>query len=299
MADEASKLRVYDSTWQAFLLLLPTLAFLAAFSYYPWLDTFWLSFHRADLLGIDLEWVALDNYVRMYESSRYRWSFFITVVFAASVVSISLVLALLISFMIYEVDRLKGFYLVAAIWPYALPLAVAAVLLDFILHPTVGVIPYSIRQVTGLWFNWHVDGRLAVLAIIVAAIWQSLGYCVIFMTASLGQLPRTITEAAELDGVGRLRRLFLIYVPLMSPTIVFLIVIQTVIAFFGGFALVDLMTGGGPDGATDILMYKLYVDTFSYQEWGFGAAQSVVLFFIVGVMMYVQLKITDRWAFYG
>lgn len=299
MAEEQSKLRIYESNWQAFLLLLPTMAFLAAFSYYPWLDTFWMSFHRPDLLGENLVWVGLDQYERMVTSDNYRYSFFITIVFAGATVSVSLLIALLISFMIYEVDRLKGFYLVAAIWPYALPLAVAAVLLDFLLHPTLGIFPWSIRQVTGLWFNWHVDGRLAIIAIILAAIWQGLGYSIIFITAALGQLPTSISEAAELDGIGRLRRLFRIYVPLISPTIVFLIVIQTVTAFFGGFALVDLMTGGGPDGATDILMYKLYVDTFEYQRWGYGAAQSVVLFFVVALMMYIQLKVTDRYAFYG
>lgn len=299
MSEQESKLRIYESNWQAFLLLFPALAFIAAFSYYPWLDTFWLSFHQPDLLGLEMEWVGLEQYYRLAVSNDYHYSFFITVVFAATTVTASLTLSLLISFMIFEVDRLKGFYLVAAIWPYALPLAVAGVLLDFLLHPTVGIFPYVIRQATGLWFNWHVSGRMAVVAIILAAIWQGLGYSIIFMTAALGQLPETITEAAELDGVGKMGRLFRIYLPLISPTIVFLIVIQTVTAFFGGFALVDLMTGGGPDGATNILMYKLYVDTFSYQQWGYGAAQSVVLFFIVAVMMFIQLKVTDRYAFYG
>lgn len=297
MSEEASKLRIYESNWQAFLLLLPTMLFLFAFLYYPFIETFRLSFFRSNLLGES--YVGLANYLRLFESSSYRYSFFVTVVFATSTVSISLLLALLISFMIHEVDRLKGFYLVAAIWPYALPLAVAAVLLDFLLHPTLGIFTYSFTQLTGLSFNWHIDGRAAVLAIILAAIWQGLGYSIIFMTAALGQLPRTITEAAELDGVGRLTRLFRIYVPLISPTIVFLIVIRTVSAFFGGFALVDLMTAGGPSGATDILMFKLYTDAFGYQQFGYASAQSIVLFVMVAIMMVIQLKITDRYAFYG
>lgn len=299
MADEhVSRLRIYDSKWQAAALLLPTMSFLVAFLYWPFVETVWLSLHESSLIGGD-EWVGLENYVELFNSSEYHWSLMITFAFAISTVSISLLIALIISFLIYEVDRFSEFYLVAAIWPYALPLAVAAVILDFIVHPNLGIITYAMQEAFGWQFNWYIDGPLAFLVVALAAIWQGLGYSIIFLTAALGQLPDSITEAAQLDGVGRMKRLFYIYVPLISPTIVFLIVIRTVSGFFGGFSLIDLLTSGGPDNYTNILMYKLYTDAFVYSDFGFASAQSVLLFLMVAVGMLAQIKFFDRYAYYG
>lgn len=293
-----SKRRIYRSKLGAALLLVPTLAFLVVFLYYPFAETFWLSFHRSNLLSPDV-FVGLDNYVDLYESSAYRYSLFISMVWAGVVVVSTTLIALFVAFLIHEVDRFKELYLVAAIWPYALPLAVAAVILSFMLHPEVGTMTYVISDVFGVDFNWHTEGRLALVVLTVAAVWQGLGYSIIFFVAALGQIPETVTEAAELDGVSRLSRLFRIYVPLMSPTIVFLVVINSVGAFFGGFALVDLMTGGGPDKATNLLIYKLYNDAFQFGRFGFASAQSVVLFAIVGVFMYVQMRVSEKYAYYG
>ncbi len=298
MTEHHSRLRIFSNNWQAALLLAPTMLFVLVFLYYPFAETIWLSFHRIRTLGNET-WIGLDHYVRMFESSRYRYSFGITLVFTAATVTLSLLFALLLSFLIHEVDRHKNLYLVAAIWPYALPLAVAAVLLDFLIHPQLGIFTWALHATTGLEFNWDTNGRLAIVAIIAAAVWQGMGYSIIFITAALGQIPKSITDAAELDGIGRLQRLFRIYVPLISPILVFLIVIQTVSAFFGGFALVDLMTGGGPNNATNVLMFNLYQDAFSRQQFGYAAAQSVVLFVFVAVLMYIQLKVTNRYAYYG
>jgi sn-glycerol 3-phosphate transport system permease protein len=299
MSDEtASRRRIYHSNWQALLLLLPTMSFLVAFLYYPFGETIWLSLHSSTLIGGD-EWVGLENYLELINSEDYHWSLFITVAFAFLTVTISLLLALFISFLIYETDRFSEFYLVAAIWPYALPLAVAAVILDFIIHPNLGIVTYTIEQAFGFEFSWYTDGPLAFVVICIAAIWQGLGYSIIFITAAFGQLDESITEAAKLDGVGRLRRLFRIYVPLISPTLIFLIVIRTVSGFFGGFALVDLLTEGGPIDFTNILIYKLYTDAFSYSEFGFASAQSVVLFILVAAGMLIQIRFFDRYAYYG
>lgn len=299
MTDESvSRRRIYDSNWQAILLLLPTMSFLAAFLYYPFGETMWLSLHSSTLIGGD-EWVGLENYAELLSSPEYHWSLMITVAFAVLTVSVSLLLALFISFLIHEVDRFGEFYLVAAIWPYALPLAVAAVILDFIVHPNLGIVTYALQQAFGFEFSWYTDGPLAFAVISIAAIWQGLGYSIIFITAALGQLPDSITEAAKLDGVGRLKRLFYVYVPLISPTLVFLIVVRTVSGFFGGFALVDLLTEGGPDEFTNILIYKLYNDAFAYSEFGFASAQSIVLFVLVAIGMLIQIKFFDRYAYYG
>jgi len=298
MSEHTDRLQIFSSTREAALLLLPTMLFILVFLYYPFVETVFLSFHRIRILGNET-WIGLDHYVRMLESSDYRYSFGVTILFTAVTVTVSLLLSLLISFLIHEVDRYKNLYLVSVIWPYALPLAVAAVLLDFLLHPQLGVFTWALDTYLGIEFAWDTDGRLALVAVMLGAIWQGMGYNIIFITAALGQIPSAITDAAELDGIGRLQRLFRLYVPLISPILVFLIVVQTVGAFFGGFALVDLMTSGGPNNATNILMFNLYQDAFRNQQFGYAAAQSVVLFAFVAVMMVIQLKVTDRYAYYG
>lgn len=293
-----NRLQVFTSKWQAVLLLLPTLVLITVFLYYPFLETVQLSFYRIRVLG-NQQWVGLDHYAELFTSAKYRNSLFVTGVFTVVTVTVSLFLSLIISFLIHEADSLTNFYLVSLIWPYAMPLAVAAIVLDFIINPQLGIATWALDTAFGLEFNWNTDGTLALAAVILAAVWQGLGYSIIFMTAALGQIPDSVTEAAELDGVSPLGRLFRIYVPLISPVLVFLIVLQTIGAFFGGFALVDLLTSGGPNNATNVLMFNLYQDAFSNSRFGYAAAQSVLLFGFVAVLMYIQLKVTDRYAYYG
>ena len=298
MSGANGRLQVFTSKWQAALLLLPTLALITVFLYYPFFETVQLSFYRIRVLG-NQQWVGLEHYAQLLESETYRNSLLVTIVFTVVTVTVSLLLSLLVSFLIHEADSLSDVYLVGLIWPYAMPLAVAGVVLDFIINPQLGVLTWALDAAIGFEFNWNTDGTLALAAVILAAVWQGLGYSIIFMTAALSQLPDSVTEAAELDGVGRFSRLFRVYVPLISPVLVFLVVLQTIGAFFGGFALVDLMTGGGPSNATNVLMFNLYEDAFTNSRFGYAAAQSVLLFGFVAVLMYVQLKVTDRYAYYG
>ena len=298
MAEHTSRLRVFTSNWQATLLLLPTLLLISIFLYYPFFETVQLSFYRVRTLGNE-QWIGAEHYLDLFSSSTYRNSLFVTVVFTVATVTVSLFLSLLISFLIHEARRFTNFYLIGLIWPYALPLAVAGVVLDFMINPQLGIFTWLLDTALGVEFNWTTDGTAALIAVILAAVWQGLGYSIIFMTAAFGQIPESVTEAAKLDGIGPLRRLFRVYVPLISPILVFLIVLQTIGAFFGGFALVDLMTSGGPDESTNVLMFNLYEDAFTNSRFGYAAAQSVVLFAFVAVLMYVQLKITDRYAYYG
>lgn len=298
MSGANGRLQIFRSKWQAALLLLPTLALITIFLYYPFFETVQLSFYRIRVLG-NQQWVGLEHYARLLESETYRNSLIVTVIFTVVTVTVSLLLSLLVSFLIHEADSLSDFYLIGLIWPYAMPLAVAGVVLNFIINPQLGVLTWALEAAVGFEFNWNTDGTLALVAVILAAVWQGLGYSIIFMTAALSQLPDSVTEAAELDGVSRLGRLFRVYVPLISPVLVFLVVLQTIGAFFGGFALIDLMTGGGPSNATNVLMFNLYEDAFTNSRFGYAAAQSVLLFGFVAVLMYVQLKVTDRYAYYG
>jgi len=289
----------YESTWQAFLLLVPTIAILVAFLYYPGLQTFRLSLSQTILLGAQKTFVGLENYIKLATSSAYHRSFGISVLFAAVVVIGTLVVSLTVAYLLFQADVGSSTYLVAAVWPYALPTAVAASVLLFLMHPTLGIFTHYLEQVTGIELDWFTNGPQAFLVVAVAAIWKQLGYNIIFMVAALNNIPETLTESAEIDGVGHLRMLSRVYVPLMSPTLVFLVIMDTIYAFFSTFPLVDLMTSGGPNGVTNLLIFKLYRDAFEFSNLGLASAESVVLFVVVAILMYVQLRISENYTTYA
>ena len=289
----------YESKWQAFLLLLPTFVVLIAFLYYPGLETFRLSLSQTILLGSQKVFVGLENYVTLATSSEYHSSFAISVAFAAVVVVGTLAVSLFVSYLLFEVDVGSSTYLIAAIWPYALPTAVAASVLLFLLHPSLGIITYYLEQLTGTSLDWFTNGPQAFAVVAVVAIWKQLGYNIIFMVAALNNIPETLTESAEIDGVGHLKMLYRVYIPLMSPTLVFLVVMDTIYAFFSTFPLVDLMTSGGPNEATNLLIFKLYRDAFEFSNLGLASAESVVLFAIVAILMYVQLRLSESYTTYA
>jgi sn-glycerol 3-phosphate transport system permease protein len=289
----------YESKWQAFLLLLPTFAVLIAFLYYPGFETFRLSLSQTILLGSQKVFVGLENYAQLASSSEYHSSFAISIAFAAIVIVGTLALSLFVSYLLFVVDVGSSAYLIAAIWPYALPTAVAASVLLFLLHPSLGIITHYLEQFTGITLDWFTNGLQAFSVVAIVAIWKQLGYNIIFMVAALNNVPERLTEAAKIDGIGHLKMLYRVYIPLISPTLVFLIVLNTIYAFFSTFPLVDLMTSGGPDGATNLLIFKLYRDAFEFSSLGLASAESVVLFAVVAILMYVQLRVTDNYAHYG
>jgi sn-glycerol 3-phosphate transport system permease protein len=288
---------IFADRRQAGALLLPTMVVSLLFLYYPTVRAVGLSFYRASLARGDV-FVGLENYARLVESPEYLRSIGISVAFAACVVVGVMVVALAVSFLIHEVNAGDGFYLVAAIWPYALPPAVAGLVFLFIAHPTIGIFT-SYIEALGVEVDWFSNGPQAFLVVLVAAVWKQIGYNVIFMTAAMSNVPASLTETARLDGVSRTRRLLQVYVPIMSPTLVFLVIMNTIYGFFGTFAMVDLMTKGGPAGATNILIYDLWRTAFQFYDFGFASAKSVVLFVTVGVLMYVQFRLSDRYAYYG
>ncbi|NLV08616.1 ABC transporter permease subunit [Halomicrobium mukohataei] len=295
----AEQTKPFDSKLQAAALLLPTVVVLVAFLYYPSLETFRLSLFESAFLGQDLRWTGINNFVELATSSTYRNSFVVSVLFAGVVVIGTLVLSLLISYMLFDVDFGSSSYLVAAIWPYALPPAVAAILLNFLLHPNLGIFTHYLELLTPWTLDWFNSGPQAFAVLAIVAIWKQLGYNIIFMVAALNNIPETLTESAQLDGVGRLKMLYKVYVPLISPTLIFLVVMNTIYSFFSTFPLVDLMTSGGPSGATNLLIFKLYRDAFEFSNYGLASAESVILFVLVAILMYIQLRATEGHAQYG
>ena len=289
---------VFESRLQAVALLLPTVLVSVVFLYVPAVRAFELSLFEVGFGTGDSTFVGLENYRTLLTSSAYHRSVLLTVLFAVAVVAGVMAFSLLVSFLIHEVEVGKGLYLVSAIWPYALPPAVAGFVFFYLVHPELGVLTGAIEAL-GPEVDWLSNGTQAFAVITIVAIWKQVGYNVIFMSASMNNIPGSLTETARLDGVGRLKRLLWVYVPIMSPTLAFLAVMNTIYAFFGTFAFVDVMTDGGPAGATNILIFDLYRDALQNFEFGTASAKSVVLFLVVGALMYVQFRVTDEYAYYG
>jgi len=288
---------IFKSRLAAALLLVPTIAVSVVFLYYPAVLAVRTSFFKSTF-GRPDEYLGLENYITLATSSEYHSSILITVVFAILVVGGVIAFSLYITFLIHEVDWGQSVYLISAIWPYALPPAVAALVFTFMIHPTLGVLTGPIEAL-GIELDWFNNGRQAFIVVTIAAIWKQIGYNVIFMIASMNNIPDALTETAELDGVSRLRRLLWVYVPIMTPTLFFLVIINTIYAFFATFAFIDLMTDGGPSNATNILIFDLFQEGFSFFNFGIASAKSVVLFVVVGLLMYIQFRLTDEYSHYG
>ncbi len=288
---------IFNSRIGGLLLLVPTIAVSVAFLYYPAVQAVQTSFFKSSF-GRVPEFIGLENYLTLLTSSAYHWSLLLSVGFAVVVVVGVLIISVYVTFLIHEVEWGTSLYLIATIWPYALPPAVAALVFTFLVHPTLGVLTGPIEAV-GLSLDWFNNGPQAFAVVALAAIWNQIGYNVIFLIAAMNNIPETLTETTKLDGVHPIKRLLWVYVPMMTPTLFFLVIINTIYAFFGTFAFVDLMTDGGPAGMTNILIFDLYQEGFSFFNFGLASAKSVVLFVVVGVLMYVQFHVTDEYAYYG
>lgn len=290
---------IYSNKWHAYLLLLPTLGVSIAFLYYPAFDTFRLSLYQTVAAGAYRTYVGLENFEYLLSSARYHHSLFISFLFAVIIVVGTLVIALYLGFLIYRVALAQSGYLVTAILSYSFSFAVVALIMLFLLNPTVGILTNALETTTGITLDWKNDGTLAFVVVSGTTIFKMIGYNVLFVVGSLSSIPESINETARLDGIGNLKLLSRVYIPLISPTIAFLIIMNTVYAFFLPFPVIDLMTKGGPGNATILLIYKLYQTAFGYSQAGLAAAQSIILFIIVGGLMLFQLWLSDRYSYYG
>lgn len=295
----ANQAKPYDSKLQAGLLLLPTIIVLLAFLYYPAVQTFRLSLYETLFLAAHMVWVGVENYVQLATSSVYQNSFIVTIAFAVVVVTGTLLISLFIGYLLFQVKVMTSTYLVASIWPYALAPAVAAIILNFLLHPNLGIFTYYLEQYTPWTLNWFSNGAQAFAVLSIVAIWKQLGYNIIFIVAALNNIPETLTESAKIDGVGHFKMLYRVYTPLIAPTLIFLVVMDTIYTFFPTFAFVDIMTKGGPSGATNLLIYKLFRDAFAFTNYGLASAESVILFVFVAILMYIQLRTSEDYVHFG
>ena len=283
----------FKSRWLPWVLLAPQLAIVLVFFFWPAGQALYQSVLEEDAFGMSREFVGMQNFARLFNDPLYLESFQTTAVFSVLVAVCGLSLALLLAVMADRVWRAASVYKTLLIWPYAVAPAVAGVLWLFLFASPMGVIAFALRWL-GVDWNHLLDSRDAMTLIVVAAVWKQISYNFLFFLAGLQSIPKSLLEAAAIDGATPWHRFYTIVFPLLSPTTFFLLVINVVYAFFDTFAIIDATTHGGPGKATSILVYKVYYDGFKALDMGSSAAQSVILMVIVVCLTVVQFRFIER-----
>ena len=284
---------VFQHRWLPDLLVAPQLAITLIFFFLPAGQAIYQSVLMQDPFGLSTEFVGLQNFETLLSDPNYVSSFKITMVFSALVAFLGLAISLLLAVCADRVLRGASAYKTFLIVPYAVAPAVAGVLWMFIFNPTLGVLSYVMRMF-GIDWNYLVDADQALTLLVIAAVWKQVSYNFIFFLAGLQAIPKSLLEAAAMDGAGPFRRFWTVVFPLLSPTTFFLLVMNIVYAFFDTFAIVDATTMGGPGQDTNILVYKVFVDGFRNMDFGGSAAQSVILMVMVIILTVIQFRFIER-----
>jgi sn-glycerol 3-phosphate transport system permease protein len=284
---------VFRSAWLPYVLVAPQIAVTLAFFFWPAAQAVWYSFQLQDAFGLRTEFVGLANFAALFRDDNYLYSFKVTALFSALVAGSGIAISLLLAAMADRVARGALAYKTLLIWPYAVASAVAGVLWLFLFAPSIGIATYALRKL-GIQWDWLLQGDQALLLIVIAATWKQVSYNFLFFLAGLQSIPRSLIEAAAIDGAGPTRRFWTIVFPLLSPTTFFLLLVNIVYAFFDTFGVVDATTQGGPAGATQILVYKVYYDGVKAADLGGSSAQSVILMAIVMALTVVQFRYIER-----
>jgi sn-glycerol 3-phosphate transport system permease protein len=283
----------FKSAWLPWVLIAPQAVVIAVFFFWPAAQALLQSAQQSDAFGTSVEWVGLENFRNLWNDASYLASFKTTAVFSVLVAGLGLGLSLLLAVFAERVVRGSGIYRTLLIWPYAVAPAIAGVLWLFMFAPSIGIVSYVLRQ-NGFAWDSLLNSNHAMALIVMAAVWKQISYNFLFFLAGLHSIPKSLIEAAAIDGAGPWRRFWTIQFPLLSPTTFFLLVINIVYAFFDTFAIVDAATKGGPGKDTAILVYKVYFDGFKAMDLGGSAAQSVVLMVIVVALTVVQFRYVEK-----
>ncbi len=287
------KRALFSSRIVPYALLLPQLAITVVFFYWPASQAVWQSFLLEDAFGLSSEFVGFENYRYLFHQPEYYKAVATTALFSTLVAALSLSLALLLASQADKRIRGGPAFKTLLIWPYAVAPAVAGVLWIFLFHPSLGTLARPLRWL-GLDWNPLLNGNHAMALLVLSATWKQISYNFLFFLAGLQSIPRSVIEAAAIDGARPARRFWTIVFPLLSPTTFFLLVVTIVYVFFETFGIIDAVTGGGPAGRTTTLVYKVYADGRLGGDLGGSAAQSVILMGIVIALTAVQFRYVER-----
>jgi sn-glycerol 3-phosphate transport system permease protein len=284
---------VFRSSWLPWVLIAPQVVVIAVFFFWPAAQALLQSVQQSNAFGTSVEFVGLENFRNLWNDPTYLASFFTTAVFSTLVAVLGISISLMLAVFADRIVKGALVYKTLLIWPYAVAPAVAGVLWLFMFAPSVGVVSFWLRSL-GINWNHLLNGGQAMTLVIMAAVWKQISYNFLFFLAGLQSIPKSLIEAAAIDGARPWRRFWTIVFPLLSPTTFFLLVINIVYAFFDTFGIIDAATEGGPGKDTSILVYKVYYDGFKAMDLGGSASQSVVLMVIVVALTVVQFRFVEK-----
>ncbi|RUT31099.1 sn-glycerol-3-phosphate ABC transporter permease UgpA [Arsenicitalea aurantiaca] len=288
-----TKRTIFSNRALPIALIAPQLVITLIFFIWPALQAIRSSFEREDPFGLRTSFVWFQNYTRLFADPTYLSAFGRTLLFATAVTVLAMAFALVLAAAVSRVMRSANAYTTLLVWPYAVAPVVAGILWWFMFNPSIGILPYVLGQF-GITWNHRTSGTDAMVLVVIAATWKQISYNFLFFLAGLQSIPNALSEAAAIDGAGPFKRFFTIVLPLLSPTTFFLLIINVNYAMFDTFGIIDGTTSGGPNQATNILVYKVYADGFLGLNIGSSAAQSVILMLIVIALVFVQFRFVER-----
>jgi sn-glycerol 3-phosphate transport system permease protein len=292
------KRSIFENRWLPYTLIAPQLIVVFVFFFWPAFDSLRLSFFQTTPFGDRQIFVGLKNFSSLFISPEYHRSVFHSFVFSLGVTFLGLTVSLFLASLANQKIRGLPFYRTAVLWTYGIAPPVSGVIWLFIFHPIYGILPYLLSTVTSFEFNWLLKGWIAILLVIFAATWAHLGYNVAFFLAGLQTIPKSVLDAAKVDGASGFSLFRWITLPLLSPVTFFLFIMNMVFSFFETFGIIHAVTQGGPGDATTIMVYKTYLDGFVHLRIGSSAAQSVILMALVIFLTVLQFRYTERKVFY-
>jgi len=284
---------VFQNRWLPYLLVAPQIAITMVFFFWPAGEAVYQSVFMPDPFGLKTRYVGFANFQYLLTDPYYRDSFATTALFSFLVTTISMSVALWLAVLADRVGKKAGGYTTLLMWPYAVAPAIAGVLWMFLFMPSIGVLARALAHF-GISWNHALNGGQAMTLVVVASAWKQISYNFLFFLAGLQSIPRSLIEAAAIDGASFTYRFWTIVFPLLSPTTFFLLVVNVVYAFFETFGIIHTITGGGPQQSTSILVYKVFSDGFVSQDLGSSAAQSVILLLVVGSLTIIQFRYIER-----
>ncbi|MGE0083533.1 MAG: sn-glycerol-3-phosphate ABC transporter permease UgpA [Desulfococcaceae bacterium] len=284
----------FTSKTLPYLLILPQVLVTAAFFYWPAVQGLAQSFMRSDPFGLHNRFIWFENYTTLFKDPLYLKSIGITLLFSASAALLAIAFGLFLATLGNRILKMKTVIRTFLIWPYAVAPAISGILWLFLLHPSFGVVAIAIKKWLGINWNPVLHGNHALIMVILASAWKQISYNFVFFMAGMQAIPKSLIEAAAMDGAGPFRRFWNITLPLLSPTLFFVMVMNIIFSFFETFGVIHTVTQGGPGGATNILVYKVYQDGFIGLNLGASSAQSIVLMVLIITITLLQFRYVEK-----
>lgn len=288
---------VFKNKILPYFLVAPQIIITLVFFIWPAFMALYQSVLREDAFGLKSVFVGLENFIYIFTDPIYLNSIKVTMVFTFSVAIIAMSTALFLAVMADRAIRGATTYKTFIIWPYAVAPVASAVIWYFLFNPYVGMFSFFLKAL-GIDWNFTLNPNQAMVLVIIAAAWKIISYNFLFYLAGLQAIPKSFIEAAAIDGASPAKRFWTIAFPLLSPTVFFLLVMNLVYAFFDTFGVIHAITEGGPNEATNIMVFKIYHDSFESLDFGGAAAQSVILMIIVIALTVVQFRYIERKVHY-